>query len=656
MENKLSKTAYGGIKGSQYTPYITKQRKLKELTPLVIIIGVILAALFAASNTYAALTAGMTVAAGIPGAILGGGLLQILSKKSNALNTNLVQGMASGGESMASGITFVLPALFLIGTDVKFIPGVLVGVVGALLGISITSAVYNYLIVKEHGTLSYPEGMAISETVVSTDAKGEGLKIMGLGAGLGAVISALSISIFGFISSTFSISGGNYKYQWSTDANPMLVGIGFIVGMEVAVAMFAGSVLANFAIIPLIGYFTSMADPAQVTWNTIGTSGEVALNTLGAADIQSTFTKYIGAGMMLAGGIIGAIKLIPVIISSLKETMAANSNSESSSKVTGIVFISAIILLLISTFVITNSFLMIIVTFILVLLFSFLFSVVAARMTGNIGTSNLPVSGMTIASLLMVTVTFVVFGLITNQEIWTNEAGNITLLLALTVVVSAISSAGGYAQTQKVSFVIGGNKDIVQKMYVLATTVGVVVTVGVVIILKDAILSGAAPAPQATLMASITSGILAGNLPWAIIFVGMFMALVLLFLDLPIMTVALGFYLPMGTVTAILIGALVKYFIEKMNKKDQEQVDQKLEKGTIFSSGLIAGGAIMGLIGAFLAVFATNGDMATYFFFLGHTDDAGLHPMLEGNIFALILILVLGIITFFYINKKKAKK
>lgn len=646
MEKKLSKEAYGGIAGSKYTPYISKQAKLKEVTPQVIIIGIILAVLFSASNAYAALTAGMTVAAGIPGAILGGGVLAIISKKSNALNTNIMQGMASGGESIASGMTFVLPAVFLIGQDVSFITGFLVGVAGALFGIGVTSIVHNYLIVDEHGTIVYPEAMAICETVVSTDVGGEGLKIMGLGALLGSIMTIVSTQITGLMSTTVEFVGDKYKYQWQSDANPLLLGIGFIVGIEVGVAMLAGGILANFAVIPLLGYFTSIADPSAVAWN----NPDLPLYMMTAGDIQSTFTKYIGAGMMLAGGTIGAIKLIPIIISSLKDVMgSSNSSEESDNGITGLLFIGAIVVLFIAAFFITSSFLMLIVTIILILLFSFLFSIVSARMTGDIGTSNLPVSGMTIASLLIVTVVFVLFGKLTGNAGWTDAEGNLTVLLALTSVVTAISISGGYSQSQKTTFVLGGSKRAMQKYYSLAAVVGVASSVLVIKLLADQIVNNPTmvPAPQATLMASITQGILQNNLPWTIIFVGIFLAIVLFLLDLPIMTVALGFYLPMGTVSIVFFGGLLRWIIDKRNASRPAVLEAKVERGTIFSSGLIAGGAICGLIGAFLAVFGGAEGMSAYPFYLA-TDE----PLLSGNAVALAALLAMFIITFLFINKE----
>ena len=650
MADKLSKQAYGGVEGSKYIPYVGSKSGLKDFTPLVVVIGIGLAVLFAASNAYTAVASGMTVAAGIPGAILGAGFLAILAKKTNVLNTNVTQSMSTAGESMASGITFVLPAIVLIGQDINFITGVIVGLTGAILGIGITSLVHNYLIVEEHGKLVYPESMAISETVVTTEGGGDGLRKMMSGAVVGGFLTAVSTQISGLISTSFALAGEKIKWQWTTDANPLLLGIGFIVGLDVAIMMFAGTVLANLAVIPLIGYFSQMANDTAAAWN----NPELLIHAMSGADIQGTYTKYIGAGMMLAGGLLGALKLIPVIIASLKETFkgqevkGTSGVEETQGKgATGILLLIGMVLLITCALFIASGVLMIVVSLVLIFLFCFLFAIVAARMTGNIGTSNLPISGMTIASLLVVTVTFVIFGNITGDEIWTSKEANIIILLALTTVVTSISNSGGYAQIQKVTFVLGGNRNSIQKVYALATVFGVVATVGVLFLLKDQIVNTEGMAPQASLMAAISEGILSGNLPWTIIFIGVFIAVVLQFLGVPIMTVALGFYLPMGTVTIIAVGAVINEIVKQANKKDSQQLDAKLEKGTIFSSGLIAGGAIIGLIGAFLAVLAPGGAMQNYFFYVG-----GDTPLLNGNVYSLIAIVALILVSFFYINKK----
>lgn len=630
MKKKLPHGAYGGVSGSQYSPYISDSSGITQTTVATLVIGVILAMVFGASNAYAGMLSGLTVAAGIPGTILGASLMAVFSKRSNVLNTTMIQGMASGGESVASGMIFVLPAVFLIGQNVSFIEGILAGIAGVVFGIGVTSIVYNYLIVEEHGELIYPEAMAISETLVTSNTGGEGLKIMAIGGAIAAFFTAISAQIFGLFNTTLSLAGTKYKWQFATDVNPLLLGIGFIVGMEVALSMFAGSILANFVVIPLIGYFTAHSDALWTTWNSSPES-PVYVSQLTAAEIQSTYTKYIGAGMMLSGGLIGAIKLIPAISSSLKAAFGGSDSSGKTDKLTPLLLAGGALIILLAAFIYSDGIVMWLVSTLLVIFFIFIFSIVSSKMTGDIGTSNLPVSGMTIASLLIVTVIFLLLG-------YTSNAANETVLLLGTVIVTGISIAGGYSQSQKVTYIMGGSKAQMQKNYLIAALAGTIVVTATIILLSSQYGTTINP-PQAELMATLTQGVLQQNLPWTIVIVGAMLSIVLYLLGLPIMTIAIGFYLPMGTVSIILIGAIIRTVLTK-TFKDEKEREARLDRGVILSSGLVAGGALTGLLGAILATIYA-GDITSAPFFVG-ADGAAL---LSGNIIALILLVILVIAT-----------
>ena len=241
---------------------------------------------------------------------------------------------------------------------------------------------------------------------------------------------------------------------------------------------------------------------------------------------------------------------------------------------------------------------MAIIAAIVSLILSLLFVIVAGRLTGTIGTSNLPVSGMTIASLVILTLVFVIMG-------WTSKADNKSLLLFAAFMVVAISVAGGYSQSQKVTYIIGGSKREMQNCFAISSIVGVIVVTGTIMILSGQLAVTGVDAqfalPQANLMSTLTSGIMSGNLPWPMIIVGVVMALFLFLLNLPIMTIAIGFYLPISTTSIILIGALIRVFIEKMSKSEKEK-EVKVSNGISLSSGLVAGGSIIGLLGIILQV------------------------------------------------------
>lgn len=597
MKNKLSKEAYGGVHGKDYVPYITDKSK-KGANVAVMLIGIVLAIIFAASTAYSGMKSGLTVAAGIPGAIIGSMFIGIFAKNKGILGKNITQGMSSGGESIASGLIYVLPAIILIGSDFTFLEGISVGVGGALFGIGALSLVYNYLIIEEHGKLMYPESMAISETLVASEGGGDAIKFMGIGFGISGIINVLTGSFLNVINNTVTYVGSKfYKWKFSIEVNPLLLGIGFIVGLEVSVTMLAGSILSNFGIAPLIGYFTDMAQGNASAWN----DTTVLISQMDVNAITGSYVKYIGAGMMLCGGIIGALKLIPTIVVSIKETLKAKSSKDGSGEKSSgemIFVLAGVIIAFVAGFFISQSILMAIVSAVVSLILSLLFVIVAGRLTGTIGTSNLPVSGMTIASLVILTLVFVIMG-------WTGQADNKSLLLFAAFMVVAISVAGGYSQSQKVTYIIGGSKKEMQNYFAIASIVGVVVTVGTILVLSSQLKITGADAPfalpQANLMSTLTSGIMSGNLPWPMIIVGVVMALFLFLLDLPIMTIAIGFYLPIATTTIILVGALIRVFIEKMSK-DEEDKEVKVANGISLSSGLVAGGSIIGLVGIILQV------------------------------------------------------
>ncbi|EEH98676.1 oligopeptide transporter, OPT family [Clostridium tertium] len=638
MKKKLSKEAYGGVHGKDYVPYITDKSK-RGTNLSVIIIGILLSAVFAASTAYSGMKSGLTVAAGIPGAIIGSMLIGAFARNKGILGKNITQGMASGGESVASGMIYVLPSIILIGSSITFLEGLIVGVGGVLFGMGCLSLVYKYLIVEEHGKLMYPESMAISETLIASEGDGDAIKFMGIGFVISGIINVLTGSFLNIINNSITYVGSKfYKWKFSTEVNPLLLGIGFIVGLEVSLTMFAGSILANFGVAPLIGYFTDMAANNMHSWN----DASLLLNQMDVNAISGSYVKYIGAGMMLCGGLIGAIKLIPTIVVSIKETLKAKSSKDSNSESNSseiIILLAGSVVAFIAGFMISQSIKMAIIAVIVSLLLSLLFVIVSGRLTGTIGTSNLPVSGMTIASLVILTLVFVIMG-------WSSQADNKSLLLFAAFMVVAISVAGGYSQSQKVSYIIGGSKKEMQNSFLISSIVGVVVVTGTIKILSEQLAVTGVDAqfalPQANLMATLTSGIMSGDLPWPMIIVGIVMALFLFLLNLPIMTIAIGFYLPISTTSIILVGALIRVFIEKMSKNEKEK-ETKVANGISLSSGLVAGGSIIGLVGIILQV-------------TGLITPKTPVGFASGNMMAIILLVILVIATTVPIMLSKVNK
>lgn len=638
MKKKILKEAHGGNCEKNHISHLANKQKSGS-SFAVMVIGIILSAVFAASTAYSGMKSGLTVAAGIPGAIIGSMLIGVFARNKSIFGKNIIQGMSSGGESIASGMIYVLPAIILIGSNITFIEGITVGIAGALFGIGCLSLVYNYLIVEEDGKLMYPESLAISETLAASETGGDAIKYMGIGFVISGAINVLTGSFLNVINNTITFVGSKfYKWKFSTEVNPLLLGIGFIVGLEVSLTMFGGSLLANFGIAPLIGYFTDLAAADANSWN----DASMALNQMDVNAISGSYVKYIGAGMMLCGGIIGALKLIPTIVVSIKETLKAkSSNDGNQEKSSGqiIILLGGIILAFIAAFIISKSVKMAIIAALVSLILALLFVIVSGRLTGTIGTSNLPVSGMTIASLVILTLVFVTMG-------WTDKADNKSLLLFALFMVVAIAVAGGYSQSQKVTYIIDGSKKEMQNYFVISSIVGVVVVTGTIMILsKQLAITGAeAPfaLPQANLMATLTSGIMSGDLPWPMIIVGIVMALFLFVLNLPIMTIAIGFYLPISTTSIILVGALIRVLVEKMSKSEEEKT-VKISNGISLSSGLVAGGSIIGLIGIILQL-------------TGVITPKTPTGFAAGNMMAIVLLVILVIATTLPIILSKVKK
>lgn len=653
---KLPNGAYGGIKGEDYVPLLKTNERSGETSMAVIIIGMILAAIFAGANAYLGLMSGMTVAAGIPGAILGAGILLIMGKKSIA-GTNVMQSMASGGESVASGMIFVLPAVMLMGSQVDFLTGILIGLVGVGLGAGFTVFIRKYLVIQSHGELIFPESMAVSETILTADTGGFGLKIMAIGAAIGSLFTILSDQFIGLFQTSFLFSEkltesftGSTKYRVNGEVNPALVGVGFIVGKDVGLVMMAGAVLSNLVLIPLIGMFAGYASHGAIVF-----PSTIPLNEMDSGGIFSNMIKYIGAGAIATGGIISVIKLLPVMVSSVREVMSAKGDKtgDEDKGMTPFVAIASIVgTFLVGTFlsvVMGVSIFYALIGGLLAIVMSLLFTVVASRLTGQIGTSNLPVSGMTIASLLV---------LATCLSVLMNKAGidskmiSIFVILLLTIVVTAISTAGGFAQSLKATFIIGGTPKKVEQLYTLGSIIGVMTVVPVILVLQSQIMSGKAAAPQANLMNMLTTGIVTGQLPWLFIFIGAAIAVTLYLMKMPVMSFAIGMYLPMAVSLCVLAGGIVRHFVDKRYEKDEKVQEEYVGKGIIVSSGIIAGASITGLILAVLGLFMVDGAGKTLLPFI--TFD--FLSAIQSNIISLIVFLGLLGILYYVIVSGKAKE
>lgn len=592
---KLPKEAYGGVKGEDYVPFVPITESASELTAHSIIMGIIFAVIFAAANTYLGLKVGLTISAGIPGAILATGLLKSIFKRNSILEANYVASLSAVGESIAGGIIFVLPAIILIGFNLSIITVAIVTIIGGIMGVYFIIPVRKYLIVQEHGTLIYPESMAQAEVLVNANQGGQGFKsvLKGLGVGLGYKILSGGLGLWNETASYVITAYQGAMIGMDTLAS--LMGVGFIVGTGTSILMFAGSVVAWLGFIPLIKFF-------GVYVTTPIFPSTMLITDMSATQIWSNYIKYIGAGAVAMGGFISLAKSLPTIISSFREAMGGlGKGKKSKDRLNEEPSIMWVLVAAIFGFLLTwivPSINAGPVGGILAVLFSFFFSVVSARMVGVIGASNNPVSGMTIATLLIIASVYKAMG-------FTGADGMKVVLLAAGVVCVAIAVAGGVAQSLKATYIVGGSPKKVQHGMFIALAVASFIGGATVLLLHSAygIGSEQVTAPQATLMKLIVEGIMTGQLPWTLVIIGAVVALFCAFAGLPILPVALGLYLPISLNAAIFFGGLVRKFVEMRFKKDEAKLDTAIERGTLIASGLVAGDALTGIIiGVFAAI------------------------------------------------------
>ena len=572
---KLSHTAYGGIKGDDYLPFIPTSQAMPETTAISLILGMIFAIIFAAANTYLGLKVGMTISAGIPGAILATGILKGLFKRNNILEANMVASIAAMGESIAGGIIFILPAIILWGMELKLSTIVMVTLLGGLLGVFFVSPLRRFLIVEEHGNLVYPESMAAAEVLVTGSEGGAGFKTVLTGLAGGALFKLFSGGFKFWLEEAEWTIKPMQRTMFGFDTLASLMGVGYIVGVRASLYMFGGSLIAWLGLIPLIMYVGhGLQAPLFPSTKLI--------SEMGAWDIWSKYIRYIGAGAVAAGGFISLGKSAPTIIRSFKSAMSgigaggsgAQKRTDIDAPITWVVGAAVLVFLL--------SWLLPgikvgIIGGILAVIFSFFFAVVSARMVGIIGASNNPVSGMTIATLLFVTSVLKLTGNV-------GDKGMVTAVIIGGIVCVAIAVAGGTAQSLKTTYIIGGTPKNVQIGMYLGIVAAAAVAGAVVLMLNNTYGIGSkdVAAPQATLMSMVIKGVLTGQLPWALVFVGVTIAVFCELAGLPILPVALGIYLPIHLNAAILVGGIVRVLVEKKFKKNEEQ--QKTSSGKRYTS------------------------------------------------------------------------
>ncbi|MDD5878161.1 MAG: oligopeptide transporter, OPT family [Clostridiales bacterium] len=580
-----------------FKPFVPANKIVPEFTVTSVILGAIIAIIFGAANAYLGLRVGMTVSASIPAAVISMGILRMILKGESILENNIVQTIGSAGESLAAGAIFTLPAMFIwmkewgIGSP-SLIEIALIALCGGLLGVFFMIPLRKALIVKEHGVLPYPEGTACAEVLLAGEEGGSKASVVFAGLGISAVYKFIADGLKVFPSEIEWAIPGYTNCAIGIDVLPALVGVGYICGYKISGYMFSGALVGWFVLIPMISLF----------------GGDVVLypatdpiSSLDYWGIWDSYIRYIGAGAVAFGGILSLIKSLPLIVDTFRKAMKDYSIKGESSTLRTDNDMSMKVVLLGSLAVIISIWLIPTIPVnllgaVLIAVFGFFFATVSSRLVGLVGSSNNPVSGMAIATLLISTLALKASGLVGREGM----LGSIAIG-SIICIIAAI--AGDASQDLKTGYIVGATP----KKQQMGELVGVLIsaiTIGAVLYLLDTAWgfgSKDIPAPQATLMKLVVEGVMDGNLPWPLIFAGASIGLAVEVLGIPILPFAVGLYLPIHLSAGIMVGGLVRLFTENRKKSSEAEKKAQVDRGILYTSGLIAG---EGLVGVLLAIFA----------------------------------------------------
>ena len=592
---------------NEFKPYIPADRVMPELTVTSIVMGMLLAVIFGAANAYLGLRVGMTVSASIPAAVISMGVIRVIMKRNSILESNMVQTIGSAGESLAAGAIFTMPALFLWAEEglcdmPSFVEITLIALCGGVLGVLFMVPLRNALIVKEHETLLYPEGTACADVLLAGEEGGANASTVFSGMGLAAafkfVVDGLKV-----LPSDVAFAFKSFKGEVGMEVYPALLGVGYIVGPQIASYMFVGSVIGWMVIIPLICLF------GPDTWLYPADVGKTIADLYaagGAAKIWSTYVKYIGAGAIATGGIISLIKSLPLIITTFRDSIKSmkggkNTNTARTAQDLPMQMILFGIVAMILIIWVVPAIPVTLLGAAIIVVFGFFFATVSSRMVGLVGSSNNPVSGMAIATLLIATMSIKASG--------KTGIDGMTAAIAIGSVICIVAAiAGDTSQDLKTGYLLGATPKKQQMGEIIGVVVSGLAIGGVLYLLNAAWGYGGAevPAPQATLMKMIVEGIMGGNLPWNLVFIGVFLAIALEILRVPVMPFAIGLYLPIYLNASIMIGGVVRMFMDRRKNVDEETKTKQTTDGTLYCAGMIAGEGLVGILLAIFAVFGIN--------------------------------------------------
>lgn len=583
--------------GAVYHPVVPAGVEQPELTVRAVVVGILVGVIFGAANAYLGLKVGLTVSASIPAAVIGVAAFRLM-RGGSLLETNIVQTIGSAGEALAAGVIFTLPVLFLWGASPGFWPIFPLALIGGLLGVLFMIPLRRFLIVKEHGHLSYPEGTACAEVQVASQAGGEQARLLFGGMVMGAVYQG--IMKFAHLwpeEPDVAIDRAGFRTSVGADVTPELLGVGFIIGPRVSAVMLAGGAVGWLVLIPMIYLFGGSSEVA------IAPETTALIRDMDSFTIWSRYLRYIGAGAVAFGGLFTLVKSLPVLVASFRLAVAAMGEQAAGHVPrTEQELPLAMVLAGLGVLGLCAAFLPLmagsggsigILAGVAVIVFSFFFVTVSSRIVGLIGSSSNPISGMTIATVLVCALLF--------GQAYDADQAKIAVLTIGALVCIAAAVAGDTSQDLKTGFLVGATPRRQQIGEIVGVIAAAAAMSTVLALFEEDIVSGAFKAPQANLIRLVIDGVLDQNLPWGLVFVGAFMAACVEIMGLPTLAFAVGLYLPVHLAVPIMAGGLLRLVVEHTG--DTAKVDGRREAGVLYGSGLIAGAALIGVLGAALAFF-----------------------------------------------------
>lgn len=605
----LSQGAYKEMPGDQYEPYIPARDTMAEFTVKGIILGSFFGIIFGAANAYLGLRVGLTISTSIPIAVMTVAVFAILKPligKATILESNMAKTVGSASSSLASGIIFTVPAIWLWAiaegksadsVQADLLQVAILAAIGGCLGVLFMVPLRRFLINEEHGKLPYPEGTASAEVLVAAQEGGSGAKNVFWGMGI-SVVYTFMWKLLQLWNDAIAVNLPFIKKaKVSLEPSPALLGVGYILGFRVATIMVLGAALSALIIMPVIAHLFADYN-VQVLGKTV--------EEMSYGEMRNYFIRYIGAGAVASAGIWSLLLNIPTMIrsfklgiSKLKGGAEAKAQEVRTDRDLSIAVVGAGALIVIGVITVLSflfpaldpgAFLTRLGIGVLVVVFAFFFVTVSARIVGLVGVTSNPTSGMIIATLIITSLLFVGFG-------WVDSDAKATIIVIGTMVGVAASIAGDTSQDLKTGFLLGAtpSKQQIGEIIGVLTTAFFVAGTVFLLIQQLGIGDGGLAAPQANMMRLVVDGILDQSIPWILVFIGIGITAVAILLRLPALAFAVGVYLSLATMLTLFIGGLIRLIVEKKFKKNEEELNTKRENGILFGSGLVGGEGLMGV-------------------------------------------------------------